>query len=341
MSTIPTMSVKDFSTLIGISNHSIYKIIKEKKLETIAQGNRKVLPPSTIKEILTLRGYKYSEDKKPLIINIFGMKGGIGKTSIATAIAEGASRLGFRVLAVDLDMQSNLTQSFNKKQHGQPVLRDLIIGEKKIDEIITSVHQYLNLIPSSLDNSLIENFLSTQTINILGFFKDIFKAKYDSYDLIILDCPPAINKITACAVCFADLNIIPVNADMDSFDGVMMSVSEIKMLENKFKDFNLNIKYKIVFNKYDAREKLSLTVMGEIAKKELLNQHLLPLVIRTDTTFKNTKAAGEYIFDIRKSSAKEDCFSLITEVTGINRWLKDKKTSKTDHPDITNEAEVA
>jgi len=341
MSTSATISVKDFSSLIGTSTHLIYKLIKEKKLEIIAQRNRKALPPFTIRHILLDRGFEYSPEKKPLLLNIFGMKGGIGKTSIATAIAEGASRLGFRVLAVDLDMQSNMTQSFNKKQHGQPVLRDIVIGEKNINEIIVNVHPCLDLIPSSLDNSLTEHFLSTQTINIVGYLRDIFEQIYNNYDLIIMDCPPAINKITACAVCHADLNLIPVNADMDAFDGVMMSVSEIKMLENRFKDFNLNIAYKILFNKYDAREKLSLTIMGEIAKEELLNQNLLSIVIRTDTTFKNTKATGDYIFDTRKSSAKEDCFSLITEITGINKWLKEKNTKKTSQPKNMNETAAA
>ncbi len=324
-----TISVKDLSALINVSTHLIYKYLKDFDLEYIAKGNKKTLPPETVRFIMEKRGFIYKSSKKPLVINVFGMKGGIGKTSLATAIAEGASRCGFRVLAIDLDMQGNLTQSFQAKKHGQPVLRDVLKGDKTLDEIILSIHSNLDLIPSSLDNSHIEPFLSSGTFNVVSYFKDTFKILDERYDLIIMDCPPSINKVTTCATCFADMNLIPINADMDSYDGVMMSVSEIKLLESKFNDFSINIKYKIVFNKYDAREKLSLYVMGEIARQEALSPHLLPVVVRTDTAFKNTKANGNYIYDIKKASAKEDCLSLVSEITGINQWISGIESNKT------------
>lgn len=328
MSSNPTLRIKDFSALLGVSTHLIYKIIKELNLEFQAQGNMKTLPPHSVRTIMERRGFCYKKNIAPFIINIFGMKGGIGKTSIATALAEGSSRLGFRVLAVDLDMQGNLTQSFSMKKYGQKVLKDLIKGELLLKDIILNVHPFLDLIPSSLENSQIETILSSQTVNFTGYFKSIFNSVFSNYDLIIMDCPPSINKITSCATCFSDLNLIPVNADMDSFDGVVMSVSEIKRLEETFADRGLKIDYKIVFNKYDAREKLSLSIMSEIAQRNHLQSNLLPIVIRTDTSFKNTKAVGSYIFDTRKSSAKDDCFSLIVELTKINQWLEEKLFEK-------------
>ena len=51
-------------------------------------------------------------------------------------------------------------------------------------------------------------------------------------------------------------------------------------------------------------------------------------MIRTNTSFKNTKADGEYIFDANKSTAKEDCFALISELTGLANWVKEGKRSK-------------
>ena len=323
-----TISAKDFSTLINVSPHLIYKLVKEHKLPVVPQGNKKALPPESVRSILELRGFKFRQlNNQPRVINVFGMKGGIGKTSIATSLAEGASRLGFNVLAIDLDMQGNLTQSFNMKQHGQPVLYHAINGEKEIQDIITEVTPNLHLLPSSLDNSQIETVLnSQQSINITNFFDELLHPVKQNYDLIVIDCPPSIHKITVCAACFATENLIPINADIDSFDGVVMTVSEIEKLERSFKNLSLNINYKIIFNKYDAREKLSLHIMGAISERPNLKENLMPIVIRTNTAFKNTKADGEYIFDARKSSAKEDCFSLITELTGISDWVSRGKT---------------
>lgn len=320
-----TISTKDFSSLISVSPHLIYKLIKENNLPVIPVGNKNALPPETVRKILELRGYKYKKNQ-PIIINVFGMKGGIGKTSLATAIADGASRLGANVLAIDLDMQANLTQSFNMKRHGQPVLYHAIVGDKDISEVVIPVTSNLHLLPSSLDNSQIEHVLnSKQSINITNFFNEMLDPIKNQYDLIVIDCPPSIHKITVCASCFATENLIPINADIDSFDGVVMTVSEIEKIEKSFKNLQMKINYKIIFNKYDAREKLSLNIMGAISERANLKENLLPLVIRTNTAFKNTKADGEYIFDISKSTAKEDCFSLITELTGLADWVAKNK----------------
>lgn len=324
-----TISTKDFSSLINVSPHLIYKLIKEHDLPVIPLGNKNALPPETVRRILELRGFKFKKDKNlPYIINVFGMKGGIGKTSIATAFAEGASRLGFRVLAIDLDMQGNLTQSFNMKRHGQSVLYHALIGEKSIKDVIVTVTPNLHLLPSSLDNSQIEHVMnSKQSINITNFFNDLFDPLKNEYDLIVIDCPPSIHKITVCASCFATENLIPINADIDSFDGVVMTVSEIEKIEKAFKNLSIKINFKIVFNKYDAREKLSLNIMAAISERKNLKENLLPIVIRTNTAFKNTKADGEYIFDTNKSTAKEDCYALISELTGISEWLSRGKSN--------------
>ena len=323
------LRIKDLSSILGVSTHLLYKIVKENSIESISEGNKKVLPPSSVRKIMELRGFRYSANKKPLIINVFGMKGGIGKTSIATALAEGASRLGFRVLAVDLDMQANLTQSFRMKKKLQHVLKHVIDEDTQvsISQAICNVHSYLDLIPSSLENSKIEIILSQKAMDFVGYFNQLFRSVFQNYDLIVLDCPPSVNKITTCATCFADINLIPVNADTDSFDGVSMSVSEIKRLEKMFEDRELKIDYKILFNKYDAREKLSLQVMTFIAQDEDLKDRMLPIVIRTDTAFKNTKADGAHIFDLQKSNGREDCIAVITEITGISKWIEEKSAS--------------
>ena len=292
----------------------LYKIVEKNNYEVIAQGGRKNLPPSTVRKILIERGYSY---EKTRTINICGMKGGIGKTSISTALADGASRLGFRVLAVDLDMQGNLTTSFNQKHKGQKVLAHVLNEDVGISEIIIKCHDYLSLLPSSLENAANEVILN-KPMNYANFLNAVFKPIYDQYDLIILDCPPSLNKITVCASCMADLNLIPINADADAFDGLLMTVGELERLSN---DFNINMNYKIFWNKYDAREKLSLLIMGEISKQPDLVNNLLSQVISTDTTFKNTKALGQSIYESKKSSAKEECFGLLNEILGISESL--------------------
>lgn len=339
MSTQRTLRVKDVSSILNISTHTLYRIIKENDIPVIVYGNRKLLPPNSVRKIFEARKFQFKKLNMPKAIAVSGMKGGTGKTTIAQAISEGASRLGFRVLVIDLDMQGNITLAFNSKHPDNLVMLDIVNGTHSPNEVILEVHPYLHIIPSSLKNSVIELSMNSQQIDTPNYFKTIFQDYFDNYDLIIMDCPPSINKITGCATCFADLNLFPINADIDSFDGVAMSVGEIKRLERSFRSQNIKLNYKIVFNKYDAREKLSLAVMGKVAQDEHLAENLLQIVVRTDTAFKNTKAELGSIFDLSKSAGREDCLNLIAEVTGINPWLEEnsKNTEKEQEVEATIE----
>lgn len=49
--------------------------------------------------------------KTPIVVSIINLKGGVGKTTIVALLARYAASKGLRVLAVDIDPQSNLSQA--------------------------------------------------------------------------------------------------------------------------------------------------------------------------------------------------------------------------------------
>ena len=325
------LRARDVASIAKISIHTLYKVIKDHSIGVIQQGNKKLLPPDSVRKVLEVRGFQFknAERHKPLVINLSCMKGGIGKTTLATAIAEGSSRLGFRVLVVDLDMQGNTTESFGKKSQTNIVMHDVFSEERTLDEAIIQVEPYLDIIPSTLKNSKSDLFLSSQELHLPNYFSSLFEPCYDNYDLIILDCAPTVNKVTTCAAFLSDINLIPINADVDSYEGVKMTVQHLAALKRNFSEEE-KLQFKIVFNKYDAREKLSLEILGKVANEKILQDNLLSIVVRTDTGFKNTKALGLSIYDLPKSSGREDCLNLISELTGINQWAESTSKSKSD-----------
>ena len=316
-----TFRAKEIASILKISVHTLYKIIKQDNIPVIQQGNRKLLPSDSIRKIFESRGFVYKKEgqNKPLVINLSCMKGGVGKTTLATALADASSRIGFRVLVLDLDMQANITESFNKKSTENLVMHNIMTEEKTVKDVIINVTSNLDLIPSSLENSKSDFFLSSSTVDTPSYFSTLLEDCYSDYDLIIIDCPPTVNKITTCAYFFSDINLVPINADIDSYHGAQMSVAHANSINKKFKTSD-NIDCKIIFNKYDAREKLSMKILGMIASDLELNECLLDVVVRTDTAFKNTKISHTSIFDLAKSSGKDDCLNLMCELTGINDW---------------------
>ena len=313
------LSPRELASLLSISTNSVYKIIQSSCLATTqSQTNRKRLPPSTVNQLLSNRGFKF----EPKIYALEGLKGGIGKTTLSIAIAEGAARYGTRTLVVDLDMQGNLTEYFSDSTPHKNVLVHVIKGAVELEDIVCHHSEFLDFIPSSLDNSRLELELN-KAINYKTFLKDLFAPIIERYDLIILDCPPTLSKITTLATCAADFVLIPINADRDSMSGLYYQLDEINNLK---KTFDITTDYKIIWNKFDAREKLSAHYMQEIYTSPATRDNILPMVMRTDSTYKNAKALKQSLFSMKKSSAKEDTEQLIKEILGINTWLQNNSS---------------
>lgn len=310
------VSPKELASLLSVTPNLVYKLIQSGNIAVINDNNRKKIPPSSVRQALEQRGFSFPKK----IFSLEGLKGGIGKTTLSIALAEGAARYGAKVLAIDIDMQGNMTEYFSSVSDNNKVLAHVIKGEAGIDDIIMKESEYLDYIPSSLDNSRLEIELN-KTLNYKTFFKQLLSPVFNDYDIVIIDCPPTLSKITALSTCASDLVIIPVNADRDSMAGMKYQISEIKNLESTFE---LSIKYKVLWNKFDARERLSAHYIQEIYTYPEAANNLFPIVMRTDATYKNSKALKQSIFSMKKSSAREDTEQLVLDVLGLTEWLSQK-----------------
>ena len=179
------LSPKDLSVLLNVTPNLIYKLIQAGNIYVSDNGNRKKLPPSSVRQVLEERGFIYP--KKMYALE--GLKGGIGKTTLSIALAEGAARYGAKVLAIDLDMQGNMTEYFSSSKKESKVLVHVIKNEAKIEDIIQTDSEYLDFIPSSLDNSRLEVELN-KTLNYKTFFRQLLAPILDRYDIVVIDCPP-------------------------------------------------------------------------------------------------------------------------------------------------------
>ena len=157
------------------------------------------------------------------IVSFINMKGGVGKTTLATQIAHAADRSDFRTLAIDLDPQANLSQSLMTPQKYVRHLRDkkpTIVqlfdrylppsdeheSPKQVDihDVIVKKSGYwrnstLDLIPSRLE-------LSHSLKNPTGKERRLARALAtvsDEYDLVIIDCPPTESILTDAAYLLA------------------------------------------------------------------------------------------------------------------------------------------
>jgi chromosome partitioning protein len=176
-----------------------------------------------------------------LILAFFNQKGGVGKTSVATNLAASFASSGLQTLLVDLDAQANATQYLHAKDlsSSQKTVSDFFEASLGLglfssglrDITIPTSVRNLSLIPA--DGRLIE--LQTKLEARYKIFK-LRDAILDlgtrmQLDVVLLDCPPALNFYSMSALMAAQKVYIPFDCDAFAVNGlkdVMAVVEEIK-----------------------------------------------------------------------------------------------------------------
>lgn len=306
--------------LNNMTPQGVYKYLRENHIETILLNSRKrLVTPNGVRQLLQLKGFEYLKQ----IVAFQMIKGGVGKTTLSGAVALRSNHYGSRTLQIDLDLQGNLTRTYDVDSRELPVWLDVLQGKCPIQEAIIKIDSNLDLIPSNLNNSRLDIEMSSTNTNIRDVIRDKLAPILPNYDLVVIDCPPALNKVSASALCAADTIIIPVTPDSYAMDGLEMTVSEIQRLKASFKLKNMD--YKVLWNKYDARERLGPIYMHDVAK-DYPSDAMLPVVVRVDTAYKNALDTNSSIFNVSKNSnARVDIDQLTREILGLNNWVESEK----------------
>ena len=157
---------------------------------------------------------------KTVTICFANNKGGSGKSTTCANVGYDLSRMGYRVLLVDGDMQLNLSLSFFAEEdvlamaQGQTNLYHAVRDQKDLkDYIVHTAYENLDLIPSSTLMSGIEYELFTKWQRELILRKCLASIKESGeYDYILMDAPPTLGGWAMNLLCAADWLLIPVEA---------------------------------------------------------------------------------------------------------------------------------
>ncbi len=258
------LRLSQVSEITGVKRHALTARLKNlftnDALERTS-GNHILLKPEQTRKIIQ-NELIYSQGK---VIYIGNLKGGVGKTTISYLLADSLSSLGLKVCAIDLDVQANLTSQFASIQAEQPVFVDVISEDLKVEEVILNVKNNLDIIPSSLRNSLIQKVLSMQTPkHHLSWFNSLCLDKLRSnYDIIIVDTPPSLttlNSVFCLCLNNSDSIVVPVNPEEFSIMGVQMFLEDVNDIRNSYNVEN-ETQVLIMMNKFFQNQKTNLEVL--------------------------------------------------------------------------------
>src|SRR5918998_2454403 len=135
-------------------------------------------------------------------IAVLSLKGGTGKTTTVRTLADVFRRIGLDVLCVDLDPQGNLSDYFDVAADASPTVADVLAGQAKAAD---AVHD--GVLPANLGLAEAELMLGGKMGRELTLKRALRELRKD-YDLILVDCPPALGLLTVNSLVAADHALI-------------------------------------------------------------------------------------------------------------------------------------
>jgi chromosome partitioning protein len=193
---------------------------------------------------------------------------------------------------------------------------DIIKDRVPIEEAIINILPGLDLIPSNLDNGVLDNTILLGRFPLDRIYKEQIEKIRDNYDLILIDCPPSLTASVTAATLAADEVLAPLTPDEHAISGLNLLNDEIKDIEKKYQT---KINLKVVFNKFDIRTNLSNEKLEQIRKSDNYGSKLYNSYIRYAQDFPNAIEHGQTIFDsFRATAAKEDIDLVTRELLGID-----------------------
>ena len=245
-----------------------------------------------------------------MIYTIINQKGGVGKTTTASALGAGLARRG-KVLLIDMDAQGNLTKELEKRG-SEPTVLDMLAGKSSASQAIIRMDDTKALIPSS-------PFLAAADVSITDIGKEFrlreaLEAVKNDYDYIVIDTPPAAGILTVNALTAADAAIIPAEAEIKSIEGVALIVQTIDAVR-KYCNPNLTISG-ILVTRFNGRARIAKDMLEMLQDTaEHIGTKVFGTKIRECTALKEAAALRTDIFAYApKSNGAADYGGLIDEL---------------------------
>ena len=222
-------------------------------------------------------------------IAVLSQKGGTGKTTTVRTLTDVFRRVGLRVLAVDLDPQGNLSDYLDVDPAATPTLGDVLSGRAEIRD---AVHGYV--VPANLGLAEAELVLGGKIGRELTLRRALAEISGD-YEVILIDCPPALGLLTVNALVAADWALLSSEAQYFAMQGVEQALEVIELAHDSL---NPSLQWLgVLLNIADMRTRHSREAFNSL--REHYGEKLFDTTVRTSIAYAEAAERAVSILDYR------------------------------------------
>ncbi len=226
-------------------------------------------------------------------ISVLSQKGGTGKTTAVRTLTDVLRRVELGVLAVDLDPQGNLSDYLDVDPDASPTVGDVLAGRARARD---AIHD--GIIPANISLAEAELMLGGKMGRELTLRRALRDLQGD-YDLILIDCPPALGLLTVNALVACDHALLSAEAQYFALQGVEQALEVIELARDSL---NPELEWLgVVLNIADMRTRHSREAFDSL--REHFGEKLFETTIRSSIAYAESAERAVSILDYRPDLA--------------------------------------
>ncbi len=239
------------------------------------------------------------------IVAFANQKGGVAKTTSALAIGAALSEMDLRVLAIDMDPQGALSYCMGVDPDTlEETINDVLVRRLPLDKIV--ITRETDLAPSNIDLAGAEAILLAKTGREFALQRAL-RETLETYDYVLIDCPPSLGILTINALTAAQEVLIPLQCEALSHRGVgqlLETIGDIRQFTNP--DLVVT---GLLPTQYDGRSRHAREVLDDVGAR--YDVTVLAPAVRKSIRFAEAAQAGRSILSFAPSHPGAEAYRAV------------------------------